>query len=289
MKLSKTEIITISELGKGNNSVPELANALKKSISQVYRIAKKLEKKEIAKLSDNSIKPESKTHVTMMLNLLAKAPNLSNPFSGTGIEIYKTIINPKTGSEIIKKTGLHKTTIFKKIRQGKKMSLILKKNKKYRINEKIWQDAKEFLIELKKYEESLDQRVPVNSTIYHKNEKEIVFSNKNDIDAQKTAFSAYEKYSIKLLLVTNYYYLPKKQLTKKEIFMHSLYIVEKDFSIKNIIFIALFYAKYKKEFSKIKHEIMDKLNKVFSGKEIKNYPTLEEIKDRAKVYDIKIK
>ena len=58
------------------------------------------------------------------------------------------------------------------------MSLLIIKKNTYKINESIWSDAKEFFIELKKYEGSIDNRVPVTSTIYFKNEEEILFSNK---------------------------------------------------------------------------------------------------------------
>ena len=110
-----------------------------------------------------------KTHVNLLLKLLSKTANLSSPLSGTGLQIYLAILEPKTIKEVEKETGLHKTTILKKINQGRKMSLLLIENKKYRINEKIWPDAKDCFIELKKYEDSVDTRIPVNSIIYFKN------------------------------------------------------------------------------------------------------------------------
>src|SRR3989344_7439686 len=151
-------------------------------------------------LSKGILQPEMKTHINMLLTLLSKAANLSRPLSATGLQIYLALLEPKTIKEMEKETGFHKTTILKKINQGRKMSLLLIENKKYLINEKIWPDAKDCFIELKKYEDSVDTRIPVNSIIYFKNAEEIVFSNKEIIDAEKTAFSAYNQYSIKLLL-----------------------------------------------------------------------------------------
>ena len=288
MVFSITELKVISELGKGNKKISEIAKALNISPSQSYRLAQKLRKKRILSLSEGVLQPEMKTHVNLLLKLLSKTANLSSPLSGTGLQIYLAILEPKTIKEVEKETGLHKTTILKKINQGRKMSLLLIENKKYRINEKIWPDAKDCFIELKKYEDSVDTRIPVNSIIYFKNAEEIVFSNKKIIDAEKTAFSAYNQYGIKLLLITNYYYLPKKQLTKREVFMHSLYIAEKSQDIKDLIFIALFLAKYKKELSEIKHQIVKNLNKVFLGEDIPSYPLFTEIKDRASIYKINI-
>lgn len=288
LNFTGTELKIISELGNGNCTITNLAKNLNISVSQVYRVVQKLNENGILNMSKGALEPEMKTHVNMLLKLLSRAKNLSTPLSGTGLQIFTTLICPKTIKEIENETGLHKTTILKKINQGRKMSLLLIKDKKYRINEKIWLDAKEFFIELKKYEESVDNRVPVNSEIYFKSYKEIIFSSKEELDAIKTAFSAYGKYGIRLLLTTNYYYLPKRKLSKEKIFTHSIHIADKSKDTQHMIFVALFYIKYKKELLHINHKMIDDLNQIFSGENIPNYPTLLEIKDRAKVYDIKV-
>ncbi|MEK6903826.1 MAG: hypothetical protein AABW64_04230, partial [Nanoarchaeota archaeon] len=82
--------------------------------------------------------------------------------------------------------------------------------------------------------------------------------------------------------------LPKKKLTKQEVFLHSLYRVEKEGDARDIILIALFYLKHKKELAKIKHDIINNIKNVLNGERINYYPRLAEIKDRADVYDIKI-
>lgn len=181
-----------------------------------------------------------------------------------------------------------RSQVFKKIKQGRSISLVRKADDKYSLNEKLWTKAIDFLKEVKKYQEIVDTRVPGNSTIYYKNEKEILFSTKERDDATVTAFSVYDQYGIKIRPLKIYYYLPKKKLTKRDVFMHSLYITEKEHEIRYIIFIALFYIKYKKELQRIKHNILNNLNNIFEGKHIFGYPSLEEIKERAEMYDIKI-
>lgn len=288
MLFSKTELNVLAQVGIGNKQVSEIAKALKISDSQVYRLAQKLSEKGMIILSKAILQPTMKTHVNLLLQIIAEFPNLSKPFSGTGLKIYTTIIEPKTIDNIEKETGLHKTTIFKKLNQGLRMSLVFPKDHRYKVNDEIWPKAKEFLIELKKYEESIDPRVPVNSIIYYKNDKEIIFSSKEEIDAVKTAFSAYEKYGIKILTVTYYYYLPKRKLTKEDVFIHSLHVTEKDQEIRHLIFIALFYLKFKKELSRIKHPIIEKIERLLIGEKIDMFPSLAEIKDRADVYGIKV-
>ncbi|HOW29807.1 MAG TPA: hypothetical protein PK685_04025, partial [archaeon] len=131
--------------------------------------------------------------------------------------------------------------------------------------------------------------VPVGSTIYYKNEKEIVFSIKQNInDATLTSFSAFKDYNLLIYTLENFYYLPKKQLTKQDILLHTLAIVEKTKEFRDRLYLALFYYKYKDEFKDIKHPILDNLNKIFAGEKIDRYPPLKEIKEKAKVYGIKM-
>ena len=162
-----------------------------------------------------------------------------------------------------------------------------KKLTTFEINDIMWAGLKETLEEMKKSELKTDNRIPASAIIYYKKRDELVFSSKEELDAVKTAFSAYQDYGIGLLTITHFYYLPKKTLTKEDILKHSLYIVEKDMDIRYLIFIALFYVKYKKEF-KIKHQILMNISAVLAGREIKGYPKYQEIKDRAEVYKIEV-
>ena len=287
MQLSKTEINILEQIAKGNKAIKAIAKALKKSDKQIYVTAKNLTEKNVLERINGTLKVKEALHITLLLQLLADIPNLAPVLSDSGIPILTAILKPLTIEEISKETGFKKTMIYSKIQEAGKRSMIRKTKFAFMINEKMWFKLMDFLKELKKYEKRIGVRIPASSTIYYKKNKEIVFSCKEEVDEIKTAFSAYEKYGIKLLLVKNYYYLPKKELTKEDILKHSLYVVEKDSDIRNLVFVALFYAKYKKEF-KIKHEILTNLTAVLAGKKIDGYPTYEEIKDRAEVYGIKV-
>lgn len=285
MNLSSTELKVIEQIAKNNKSINLIAKSIKKSNKQVYRAVKKL--KEIGFI-DNSLEPIKSVHNNLLQQLILEYPSLISPLSNSGINIFASILEPKTIKEIIQKTGLKKGIIYKKFRIVKNISLVTKKNNKYALNEKIWPKLKDFFLELNKYEEIIDKRIPASSIIYFKNEKEIIFSNKEELNAALTAFSKYNQYNLKLLLPVYYYYLPNKELTKKEIFQHSLYIAEKEKSIRNLIYVALFYIKFKKELSKIKHEIINNINIILKGKSLLNYPTLKEIKEKAQIYDIRL-
>ena len=234
MNLSSTELKVIEQIAKNNKSINLIAKSIKKSNKQVYRAVKKL--KEIGFI-DNSLEPIKSVHNNLLQQLILEYPSLISPLSNSGINIFASILEPKTIKEIIQKTGLKKGIIYKKFRIVKNISLVTKKNNKYALNEKIWPKLKDFFLELNKYEEIIDKRIPASSIIYFKNEKEIIFSNKEELNAALTAFSKYKQYNLKLLLPVYYYYLPNKELTKKEIFQHSLYIAEKEKSIRNLTYV----------------------------------------------------
>ena len=67
-----------------------------------------------------------------------------------------------------------------------------------------------------------------------------------------------------------------------------MYVTEKKMEIHYIIYVALFYAKYKRELSGVKHSMLENLDKIFKGQRVGGYPNLEEIRDRAEVYDIQL-
>jgi len=288
MEFSNTELKVLRELSLGKKDVSELAKALKKSKRQIHRLLNRLIDEGFVLRSNGSLIPTKTIYTNLLLQLLLEFPNIIIPLSNSGIKIYSALLEAKSVQELIEETSFKHYIIYNKLNLAINISIIKKENGKYILNKNLWPKLIEFLEALKKHEEMTDKRVPSNSIIYYNDDEEIIFSIKEEYDATPTGFSAYGKYSIKILLLTNYYYLPKKQLTKKQIFEHSLKITEKDRSIRNLIFIALFYLKYKNELLIIKHEIIESINLILEGNVVPGYPTLEEIKQRAEVYDIRL-
>lgn len=158
----------------------------------------------------------------------------------------------------------------------------------YFLNGKLWQDLIDFLAELKKYNESVDERVPSGSTIYYKSGKEIVFSTKSAEKGAKTAFSAYKNYGITILTPVNYYVLPERKLSSRDVFIHSLYVSKKEKSIRLFTYLILFYLKHKKKLA-VKDELVDDIDKLLRGIKIDYLPTLAEVKEKAKIYNITVR
>ncbi len=283
--MSKTELGILEQTVNGNYQIQKIAKALKRTPKQIYENIKILISKSLVKRQRGQIEPTKSLQTTLLLQLISDAPNIKDLIKNSGIEILQTLFESKTINDISKETRLRKSKNYRKLKKAHNRSTIRKEGKKYRLNEKIWGKLVDFLKETKKIEEMTDPRIPVSSTIYHKRKNKIVFSCKEKFNAEETAFSAYKKHGIKLLLTKNYYTLPIKKLTKREIFLHSLYATEKDKNTRHIIFVALFYLKHK---INISHPILNKIKKALKGERVPGYPSLEEMKDRAEVYGIKV-
>ena len=287
MRLSVTEIKVLEQIEKGNKEIKSIANALARSVKQIYVIARKLEEEGIIERKKKKLEVSRKTHLVLLMRTLAQRPNLAPMLADAGIPICVAMLRPRTAKEIMEETGFKKATVYRKLEQAKKRSLVRKKRLTFEINEAFWPMLKSFLEVLKEYEATIDESIPASAIVYYKKNNEILFSTREDVDATVTAFSAYKEYGIKLLLITEFYYLPKKKLSREEIFMHSLQVAEKTEEIREIIFVAIFYLKYIKELKKIKHPLLEKIKRVLKGEKIKWFPSREEIKERAEVYGIK--
>ena len=289
MNLSTTKLKTIQTIIRGKNSTKEIQLTINKSKSQTYKILNELKKEKIITINKLTVQLEIKTHLIMLAKLLDKYEQLIQIFSTTGIEILSKLTKAKTTQELINETKFHKTTILNKINKNIQINLIIKKKKKYSLNKLIWPEVFEFIEELNKYETEIDSRIPLDATIYFKNSEEILFSTTKKATGELSAFSNLEQFGIELFNNKNYYYIPQKKLSKEEIFKHCLLILKKENSIQNKIITIIVYLKFKEQFKQFKEETLVKFAcEILKGKKITNYPSLEEIKERAKVYNIQI-
>jgi len=288
MNFSLTELQIIENIGKGLEKPKELALAIKKSPQQTNLSLNNLKNKGIINRKKGRVNLDQKTHAALLAKELIGHPNLKEILSGSGISVLSSSLEPLSANEIADRTGLKKSIIYRKIRQGINLSILRKKDKKYSINEKIWPELKKLLIELINYESTIDSRIPSDGIIYYKSGSGIVFSTRQDRDASLTAFSKYADFGISIFSTAKYYYLPKKKLSLKEIFMHSIYVADKSRDYRQLVYAALFYLKHKSSLKRIENSTLEILKKILRGEKIGGYPSLEDIKEKAEQYNLTI-
>jgi arginine decarboxylase-like protein len=102
-------------------------------------------------------------------------------------------------------------------------------------------------------------------------------------DAKLTSFSAYRRHGILLNLRDYYYTLPKRRLSIREIFLHSLDSAK---SVSQRNYCVFFYLKNRLEVEEVQHPMMKNIRAVLRGEQVKGYPTLDRINEQAALYGI---
>ena len=289
MPLTKTQLKVFYEVINGNNRLSAISRVLKKNNTHTSEILSLLVKQKLIIKEKRAFNISNLPFALKLREMLLVNKNLIDILCDSGINILIVLLNKSTLKEISTKSGLKEITIKKFIQKARNMSIISKDKNYFVLNEDVWGNLKFFLIDYKSFEESYDYRVPIGSLIYFKNKKEILFSYNQNLDfATPTAFTVFNKYHLLIQSNVGYYYLPNKELTKRDVLEHTLKVVEKTKDFRDILYLSLFYIKYKSEFNSVEHEILENINKILSGKEIKGYPPLKEIKEKAKLYNIKM-
>jgi predicted transcriptional regulator len=201
--------------------------------------------------------------------------------------LYRLDQTPKSLEALAAETGVPSDTLYgylkgflwvgvvSRTRQGKAYL--------YSFNFKLWPELKDFVTALQEYQ--VLRLVPREALLIKSYADSVLFKSIRPQDATFTSFSAYEDFGIELLLRDNYYTLPKRELSIQEVFIHSLDSAEE---LQQKLFCVLFYLKNRDELEAIDHPMMANIKAALRGEKIKGYPTLEDIKDRTDLYDIKL-
>ncbi|MCX6742529.1 MAG: hypothetical protein NTX24_05170 [Candidatus Pacearchaeota archaeon] len=287
--LTKNELCIIREIALGKKRVIEIAPAIKKSVAETYYIINKLNKKGFTENKDKKIILQKHAFISILSQLLRKFPNIIPVLADAGIPILEQFLEKSSVNEVQSATGIKKSLIYRKIKSARKFSIIAKREGKYFISP-IWPDIIEFIKDYKEYSFRIDPEIDPDILIRAKYDNVVLFeTNKKDVNyATPTAFSVFNEYGITIYGFVDYYHFPKEKLSIKQIFIDAIKIYEDEKDYKQAIFITLFYLKNKKKLRGFKHKIINTINCVLKGEKIEGFPSLNEIKDRAITYDIKL-
>jgi predicted transcriptional regulator/DNA-binding cell septation regulator SpoVG len=285
--LSKKELRALTEISNGADDVPILSGTLNLSRPQTYKVVRALGEKALAYLDHCTLHIEKKTHIAILLEVLNSSKDSYIVLSDSGLEIIRTLIEPHTVLEISSTTGLHQTTIARKIDQMRRMGMVKKEGTTYSINEELWPKIMELARSYDAYARLTDPRVAFGSEIYHLTNDLAVFSSNKILNDTRTAFSRYGEYGMTIYPGTNYY-CSTDHVNIKDIFLHSLYVVEKNKSWRNKMLALIFFVMHKDELKDIRHPVIDDMRTVLSGGCVDGWVTLKEMNERAKVYEVNL-
>lgn len=193
----------------------------------------------------------------------------------------------KSAEDLEKETGIPRKTVYRYLKDFLRLGAVKRSRKGrtylYSVNNRLWPEITGFVSSL--LETMALSMVPREALLIKSYRDSVLFKSIREQDATPTAFSAYEDYGIELGLRDNYYTLPKRELSIQEVFVHSL---DSAGEFQQKLFCILFYLKNKDKLQGVDHPMMADIKAVLQGEKIKDYPSLEDIEDRADLYEIEI-
>lgn len=143
----------------------------------------------------------------------------------------------KTSQSIANQLKLSKKTIWNRLIILTSRGLLIKKRKFYLTNKKAWSLVYNFLEKYRMFYLGAGK-------ILWRFEDELVFcvTKEKDVNGSLTGFTQYPKLGVAMRGVKICCYLPKKKLTKEEIFIHSFLEVSDS---RELMLVLVFYLKHK--------------------------------------------
>jgi predicted transcriptional regulator len=292
MRLSENEVNLLIEImnSEGPLEPHDLAAALNIKGTSIYKIINRLEHKGLIDIERFNKIVLSITQQAQSFKKLYYTHHTS-PFvrvlAGERIILLLSINRvPKSVEELSEVSGIPKSSVYYFLNDLVKLGVVRKNRKQgnafqYSFNYTLWGELKEFLVHLSETESLM--KVPIGGLLIKDYGNDVLFKSIRLLDATPTSYSAYGKYGIQLFLMTisNYYTLPKRELSIRDVFVHSL---DSANEIQDRMLCILFYLKNRHKLKSIKHPMMRDIRTILKHKHIKGYPSYEEVMDRMTVY-----
>jgi len=264
MRLSKQMIEIFPKIAAGNNTIEGLAKSQNKSVNWITEVVQELEnegfviKRRSYKIKGSRILIElaSTNHALKLKELIFQYQTiefkeiLSNSKVLFLAALSEDWTNMKIATEL---SNISKYAVERYRPMMKNRGIITERNNLYKINEKAWPVLRDFLIAYKNYSTILGQ-------VKWKYNEESLFQVNSEklIQDNTTGFYEYKNYGVSIGVISALCIQPKKNLSKEEIFVHSLFEVDdprtlhlaltfylkNNLSYEKVIPIAMKYGKY---------------------------------------------
>ena len=252
--LSNPMIQVLKQIVHGAATRERIAQAQKKSVNRITEVLNQLEKEKFItkkkayrlKGSRITIEIASTAHATKLKELMFQYPSIKfeEILSNSKLSLL-TVASEDwiTLEEASKVSKVSKHMMMRYTRMLQNRGVLIKKNKKYKVNEKAWPLLKEFLIAYK-------NDAVINGAVKWKYQNEVLFEVDDEklVQGSRTGLSRYADYGIKVFVVKILCRLPKAPLSKEEVFVHSLFQIE---DVRTLSLAIVFYIKGKLQYEKV--------------------------------------
>ena len=278
MKLNRVMVEAFKKVAHGTTTIENLAKDLGKSVNRITEVIGDLEKEGLVtkhlnytiRGSRKLIEPANTLHAIKLKELMFEYQSIKfEEILSDSKLLFLTAVSEdwmdmKRASAL---SGVSKYMIDRYRAKLKNRGAIMQQNNLYKINEKAWPLLKEFLIAYKNYSN-------IRGQVRWKYQNEILFEVTNEelVQGSVTGLYSYRDYGVRVGVISALCYLPKKELSKEEIFVHSLFQVDDP---RTLHLALTFYVKNKLKYKKVlpiamrygKYTMFDNLFKLLKTKE----------------------
>ncbi|MFH1432937.1 MAG: helix-turn-helix domain-containing protein [archaeon] len=299
MKLTKTQLDILHIVyTRGSLTSKEAALQLNNSHPYASKLISDLKEKGFLKKVGIKYLISDNIYAYALRNLILEYPktDFKQILADSRLDVLLHLLDKRSMNRIESLSGLSKPLIYIYLKDFLRYGIIIKEGRYYRLNKSLWPQLIDFLESYSRYKGVVGYNLPPVYREIYRSKTLMMLEVPRDLKvdektASLTAFSQFHKYGIALRLTYNYYSIPKENLNINDIFAHSI-LCSSDMRKK--MFTILFYLKNKGsldiEYIDRKYRLegyISKIRAIIGGETLKDYPAPEEIKQKAKLYDIR--
>ncbi len=254
MKLTTPMIKAFAHIAHGVSTIESLARAEHKSLNRITEIVQDLGKEGFIVKKRNprlkgsrlSIEVASTIHAVKLRNIMIEYSSIHFEEILADSKILFLAAVCEDWMDIPTATRLSKISRYAIDRYRprlKNRGVIIRQKNLYKVNELAWHSLKEFLIAYKNYSQ-------LNGIVQWKYQDDILLEvdRENLIQGTVTGLADYDRYGVQVGTVTFLCALPKREVSKEELFVHSLFEIDDP---RTLHLALTFYLKNKLAYKKI--------------------------------------
>ena len=254
MRLTQSMIKIFSQIARGLKTIKELAQAEHKSLNWITEVAQELEKEGFVmkkkgndlKGSRISIEVASTPHAIKLRNMMIEYSSIhfEQILADSKILFLAAVcedwMDIPTATQL---SGVSRYAIDRYRPLLKNRGIIIQQRNLYKVNERAWSTLKDFLITYKNYSQ-------LSGVVRWKYQDEVLLEvdRENLIQGMVTGLADYDRYGVQVGTVTFLCSLPRREISKEELFVHSLFEVDDP---RTLHLALTFYLKNKLTYKKV--------------------------------------
>ncbi len=262
---------------RGASSPMEVAQLLGVSLRQAQRLLRQLEAEGLVERERGKVRPAGTQHALALAKLLSRGLEWDSPASllltRTGIKIALAAPRPLDLGQVLRLSGVPRSTFYRLLPAMVDSGWLLEVGPRLYLSF-AWAPeaaADELAEVVRGYASFLSSRIarPGVVVLWTNGEEAVVRAGPGFSEGEPTAFSAFHRFGIPLLLpAAREYAVPRRRLGAQEVFDHACLLAD-DRRLKALC--LKFYARNRGSLAK--HEAFER---ILRGQEVEGWPTLEE-------------